>query len=351
MSRLILRALASLLLHPLYPTTHNSHKAPPTHPSTNELNARLQAYKWEQDTPRSPCTPRTPASPMPPSAARSRHSAPPERGLASPFRTRGHSRHPTSPPSPTTDVSYLRGGGDTLGPYDSISAYHPPRRGGTNQDGDSDTERPRSRQSRHTRRPSRSATPVPQSYTSRAAMTPTKPRSRSRSRSRSSSPTPSGHEKFEHPGRSTDPTDEAEYEAEYEPHGLQFRSMKAHRAALLAAQHRRAERVVDAQDARDADQAAAVAEQLRNSLQLAQSNDRLQAAEAAVRDLQARLVVEKLRTGQVERRAAEAEAKRAADKAELAVAVSILRRVKDDKRRTEEERRRALRAFEEAKSR
>ncbi len=127
--------------------------------------------------------------------------------------------------------------------------------------------------------------------------------------------------------------------------------MKAHRAALLCAQQEKEERAAAAKAAHDAAQADAMAEQVKQALQLAAATNRLAAAADALRTLQAKLVAEKLRTGEHERRAAEIAAKRAADRQELAVAVSVLRRAKDDGRRSEEERRRLLRAFEEAKSR
>lgn len=127
--------------------------------------------------------------------------------------------------------------------------------------------------------------------------------------------------------------------------------MKAHRAALLAAQRGREARATDAQAARDAAQAAVLADQVHQALQLAETHTRLREAEDALRTAQARLVAEKLQTGEQARRAAEIAAMRDADRQELAVAVSILRRAKDDGRRSEEERRRLLRAFEDAKAR
>ncbi|BEJ13597.1 hypothetical protein CspHIS471_0307710 [Cutaneotrichosporon sp. HIS471] len=301
---------------------------------TDDLNARLNAYKWAQER-----TPRTPASPMPHSASgRSRHSAPPQ-ALASPFR---HSAM-SVPQTPATQASGLRRA-ETLGPHDSISVVNV-RGGGTDRDGE---DRPRSR-----------------------AITP-RPRSRSVSRERPSdtsdtSDTRSPYNKFverpQSPTTTSSPAGVETYtdEADHSPHGLQYpydtsplylandRSMKAHRAALIAAQREKEARAEDEQEDREA--AAAKAEQVRGALRLAETTYRLKEAEGALRTLQAKLVAEKLRTGEVERRAAETAAKREADRRELAVTVSILRRAKDDSRRGEEERRRLLRAFEETKGR
>lgn len=129
------------------------------------------------------------------------------------------------------------------------------------------------------------------------------------------------------------------------------RNMRAHRAALLREQEQRDARLA-AETAEREDRAAAdLAQQMENALELADTAARLAMAEEQLRSLQATLIAERMKTTAQERRASEERERRERYRSELALAVSVLRRAKDDGKRSEEERRRLQRAFEEARVR
>ncbi|GMK56873.1 hypothetical protein CspeluHIS016_0307130 [Cutaneotrichosporon spelunceum] len=291
---------------------------------TVDLNARLNAYKWSQEQ-----TPRTLASPMPHSTS---GRVPPDApALASPFT---QAQVIFGPPTPVSQISFLRGA-ETLGPDDSISAVGVSRKVEASK---AAAARPLSWETQQTERSS--------SYPRPGVVSHEKPPIQlnvlhnqiiERPPSPDSTASPAGIDNYSD-------------EADLGPNGLEYPSMKAHRAALLAAQWRKKEARVDEElESRRA--AAAKEEQARAARRLVDTTNRLQEAEDALRTLQLKLVAEKLRTGEAKRLAAEAAAKREADRRELALAVAILRRAKDDGRRGEEERQRLLRAFEEAKRR
>lgn len=166
---------------------------------------------------------------------------------------------------------------------------------------------------------------------------------------------------------STEATDEGDYVTEdgttLAPNGLDYpyvspgrpaltaRNMRAHRAALLREQEERDAKAAAEAAARDERAAADLAREMQHALELADTAARLAAAEEQLRSLQATLVAERMKTTAHERRAAEERERRERYRAELALAVSVLRRAKDDGKRSEKERRRLQRAFEEARVR
>lgn len=130
-----------------------------------------------------------------------------------------------------------------------------------------------------------------------------------------------------------------------------FRTRRHHRAALVREQREREDRAAAEQAARDEHVAAHLAKEVEKTLQLADTAARLAIAEDQLRSLQANLIAECMKTSEHERKASDASEKRERYKTELATAVSALRRARDDGKKSEEERRRLLRAFEETRVR
>jgi tellurite resistance protein len=91
--------------------------------------------------------------------------------------------------------------------------------------------------------------------------------------------------------------------------------------------------------------------QLVNTSKLSSTMTRLQDAEEQLRTLQATLIAEKVGRTEAERRSQVHNDEVRKFKTELAGAVRALRRAREEAKRGEEERRRVLRGWEEAKER
>ncbi|KAK4686624.1 hypothetical protein P7C73_g3503, partial [Tremellales sp. Uapishka_1] len=111
------------------------------------------------------------------------------------------------------------------------------------------------------------------------------------------------------------------------------------------------DRLENAAIAADQNHAAALNNQLAETAKLSSTLTKLELAEQQLRTLQATLIAERVARTQIERDADSREEERRNYKHELASAVRALRRARDEGKRTEEEKKRVARCFEEARDR
>jgi septation ring formation regulator EzrA len=108
------------------------------------------------------------------------------------------------------------------------------------------------------------------------------------------------------------------------------------------------DRLLNAVAARDHAQADEISRHLHDATHLAAALAKLQTSEEQLRTLQATLIAERVARSQVEQRVeTESDAMKEC-RNELASAVRALRRARDEGKRTEEEKRRLQRSFDEA---
>lgn len=110
------------------------------------------------------------------------------------------------------------------------------------------------------------------------------------------------------------------------------------------------DKLLDAQAAQQAAQTAELAAQIDEAARLASALTKLQSTEEQLRTLQATLIAERVARSQCERDASLYEHNIRDVKEELASAVRALRRARNEGRKSEEERRAMLRAYEMAQA-
>jgi hypothetical protein len=110
------------------------------------------------------------------------------------------------------------------------------------------------------------------------------------------------------------------------------------------------DKLLDEQAAQEAARAAEVAAQMGDAARLASALTKLESTEEQLRTLQATLIAERVARTQVERDASLYEHDVRDIKEELASAVRALRRARNEGRKSEDDRRAMLRAYETAQS-
>jgi hypothetical protein len=110
------------------------------------------------------------------------------------------------------------------------------------------------------------------------------------------------------------------------------------------------DRLLQVQAQQDAEANASVNQHMTEASRLAAALAKLENAEDQLRNLQATLIAERVARTQVERDASSSTDSMRECRNELASAVRALRRARDEGKRTEEERRRLARCFEETKN-
>ncbi|KAK8869826.1 hypothetical protein IAR55_000394 [Kwoniella newhampshirensis] len=109
------------------------------------------------------------------------------------------------------------------------------------------------------------------------------------------------------------------------------------------------ERLLDAEVSRNQDRMAELRRQIKEAQDLATTATRLEIAEKQLRELQARLIAEQVARTQMEQEVERREDETKNYQTEWASAVRALRRARDEGKKSEEEKRRLQRCFEEAR--
>ncbi|WWD15901.1 hypothetical protein CI109_100325 [Kwoniella shandongensis] len=109
------------------------------------------------------------------------------------------------------------------------------------------------------------------------------------------------------------------------------------------------DRLLDAEATRNQEQMTELRRQIKEAQDLATATTRLEAAEKQLRELQARLIAEQVARTQIEQEVERREDETKNYQTEWASAVRALRRARDEGKKSEEEKRRIQRCFEEAR--